>query len=219
MYTKKLPERPRLYLLLDRSYLDEEGLLALCQVALDEGVRLLQYRDKLSGDEDFARTARRLRELCSPYGATLIINDRVDIAASLGLGLHVGQEDASPRVARDAIGPDAVLGVSTHSLEEARAAFAEPVDYVAVGPLFATGTKRGVAPVGLELLRAVAAEAGGMPLVGIGGVTPERARDVLRAGAQWIAVVSCVATAPQPAAVIRRLIEAGEACDDSREGS
>jgi len=211
-----LPESPRLYLLLDRSYLDENGLLSLCEVALAEGVRLLQYRDKSSGDKEFEALARRLAAACSHAGATLIVNDRAPVAARLGLGLHVGQDDLSPALARSVIGPEAPLGISTHSLAQARAAFAEPVDYIACGPLYATGIKPKASPVGLGLLEAVAAGSP-VPVVGIGGITPERAGDVLRAGADYVAVVSAVAAAKDPAAVIRRFIEIGEGFDDKRQ--
>ncbi len=120
------------------------------------------------------------------------MNDRVDLARMSGAGgVHVGQDDLPPAAARDQLGPEAVVGVSTHSVPQLEAALREPVSYVAVGPVFGTSTKdTGYDAVGLELLRAASRMAGTMPIVAIGGVTLDNARAAIDAGASAVAVIS-----------------------------
>jgi thiamine-phosphate pyrophosphorylase len=133
-------------------------------------------------------------------GAELVVNDRVDVARLSGAaGVHVGQDDVPPRAARAQLGPKAIVGFSTHTLEQIEAAALEPVTYIAVGPVFGTTTKAmGYDAVGVELVRAAVARAGGRPVVAIGGITLERSGEVLAAGASAVAVVSDLLSGSDP---------------------
>jgi thiamine-phosphate pyrophosphorylase len=124
--------------------------------------------------------------------AAVVVNDRADVARLCGASaVHVGQDDLSPADARAIVGPGVAIGFSTHTLEQVQAALREPVDYIAVGPIFGTRTKdTGYEAVGLDLVRAAARCAGGIPVVAIGGITLENARSVLDAGASAVAVIS-----------------------------
>jgi thiamine-phosphate pyrophosphorylase len=124
----------------------------------------------------------------------LIINDRVDLALAVGAhGVHLGQDDMPPDAARRLLGPNAIIGYSTHNIEQAIAAIKLPIDYLAIGPIFATTTKSDTAPVlGLEGSRAVREAIGRFPLVAIGGITHANAREVIQAGADSVAVISAL---------------------------
>ena len=183
---------PRLYAILDREVLGRLGLDLLdAAAALEEaGCTLVQYRNKRGDAEKLLADAVRLRERLARGPCRLILNDRVDVAVLSGCdGAHVGQTDLSPDDARRVLGPAKVLGVSTHTMEQMRAAAAAPVDYVAVGPVFATGTKADAEPVvGLEMVRRARALTS-KPLVAIGGITQETAARVIEAGADSVAVI------------------------------
>jgi thiamine-phosphate pyrophosphorylase len=135
-------------------------------------------------------------------GAQIVVNDRVDLARlSRAAGVHIGQEDVPPRAARQQLGPDAIVGLSTHTIGQLEAALREPVSYVAVGPVFGTATKdTGYQPVGLDLVREAAARAAGLPIVAIGGITLERAPAVLAAGAAAVAVIGDLLAGSDPGA-------------------
>jgi thiamine-phosphate pyrophosphorylase len=137
-----------------------------------------------------------------PYAAAVIVNDRVDLAAmSRSAGVHVGQEDLAPRAARDLLGESAIVGYSTHSVAQLEAAIAEPISYVAVGPVFGSVTKdTGYAAVGLELVRTAARLAGALPVVAIGGITLETAPAVIDAGASCVAVIGDLLAGGDPRA-------------------
>ena len=183
---------PRLYPILDTESLSARGISLETAAAafLDGGATILQIRHKGHWSREIFDAAKAVARLCREQGATLIVNDRADIALLLEAGLHVGQDDLSPRDARKVIGPDAILGYSSHNAPQLCAAGGEPVDYVALGPVFQTGTKRNPDPVvGVEEVR----RCRGLvekPLVAIGGITPENARDVLHAGADSLAVIA-----------------------------
>lgn len=155
------------------------------------GVSLLQYRDKSGTPQEVLRNAAILAEAFAGTGCTLIMNDRSDLALLAGFhGVHVGQDDLPPDDARIVLGPKKIVGVSTHSDEQVIAANASSADYIAIGPVFATGTKLNAEPVvgleGVRRARALTAK----PLVAIGGITRENARSVLDAGADSVAVIS-----------------------------
>ena len=155
------------------------------------GARLIQIRDKrATGRELYEVTLAALR-VAAPFGARIVVNDRVDVALAAGAdGVHVGQDDLPAAAAREILGPGRIVGVSTHAARQAREAAALPVDYVAIGPVFATTTKENPDPViGLEGVAAARAEVG-LPLVAIGGITLERVPEVIAAGADAVAVVS-----------------------------
>jgi thiamine-phosphate pyrophosphorylase len=149
--------------------------------------------------------------LAAPYQADIVVNDRADVArVAQSAGVHVGQEDISPADARAIVGPDAVVGYSTHTVEQVEAALVEPITYIAVGPVFGTRTKdTGYAAVGLALVSAAAARAGRTPIVAIGGITLENAKAALDAGAGAVAVISDLLATGDPrarvAAYVHRL--------------
>jgi thiamine-phosphate pyrophosphorylase len=155
------------------------------------GVTLVQYRDKNAGPQTVLRNTAVIAEAFAGSGATLIMNDRADLAVLAGWdGVHVGQGDLSPEDARLVLGAGKMIGVSTHTEAQVVAAEAGMADYVAVGPVFATGTKLDAAAVvGLEGVRRARALTR-KPLVAIGGITRENARSVIDAGADSVAVIS-----------------------------
>jgi thiamine-phosphate pyrophosphorylase len=157
------------------------------------GARFLQLRAKHLTGAAFLDTAKAIVELARPFDAMVIVNDRADIARLSGAGgVHVGQEDLSPRAVRQVVGADAIVGLSTHTAEQLERALDEPVSYVATGPVFGTTTKHtGYEAIGLERVAGAARRttARGLPLVAIGGITLERAASVVAAGATSVAVI------------------------------
>ena len=166
--------------------------LDLGKAFLDGGARILQLRAKDLASGLFLDLADSLVSLSDEYEAIVIVNDRVDVARLCNAdGVHVGQEDLPPAVAREQLGPAAVVGFSTHSIEQIDAALAEPISYLAVGPVFGTSTKdTGYTAVGLDLVAAAARMCGSLPIVAIGGVTLANASTAIDAGASSVAVIS-----------------------------
>jgi len=183
-------------------------LLRLVRRVIDAGATILQYRNKTASDEQVLEDARWIRDGAGP-DPTLILNDRVHLVEQAGFdGAHVGQEDVLPAEARRMVGPDRVLGVSTHNPEQTAEADRALVDYIAVGPVFPTGSKENPDPViGLEGVR-VARRLTERPLVAIGGITVANARSVMDAGADSVAVISAVfGKAVDPQAAVERIAE------------
>lgn len=170
------------------------GLSHADQVALfaERGATVVQLREKRGSALEFYEAARAAIAIAAERGVQLIINDRVDIALAVGAaGVHLGQDDLPPDVARRLLGDDAVIGYSTHSVAQALEASRFPIDYLAIGPIFATSTKENPDPVvGLDGLRAVKAAIGSLPLVAIGGIKPVNIPEVLEAGADSVAMIS-----------------------------
>jgi thiamine-phosphate pyrophosphorylase len=196
----------RLYLVCDarpRAFLD---------AALRGGVDIVQLRDKSLGDEELVAAARPFREAADAHGALFVLNDRPDLVEHCHAdGVHVGQDDTAPARARALIGPDRIVGLSTHAPEQLAGAEADPVvDYYAVGPVFATPTKPGRAPVGLDYVRH-AASAAEKPWFAIGGIDVHTVGVVVAAGARAIVVVRAIADAVDPEAMARELRGAVEA--------
>ena len=187
-------ELPRLYPILDAEALAraEVPLAAAARVLYDAGVRWVQYRDKRASDADFGKRLRELRAIFPAGAAVLLVNDRVHLCAPAGAdGAHIGQEDMSPGEARRILGPHYLLGVSTHNPTQLSTAIATgAADYLAIGPVFATGSKENPDPVvGLEGVKA-ARTLTRLPLVAIGGITAGNARAAIEAGADAVAVIS-----------------------------
>jgi thiamine-phosphate pyrophosphorylase len=184
---------PRVYPLTD---VQLSGLSHAEQVRLLSrgGAWLIQLREKQMPALDLYKQAQTAVEVAKQSGVRLIINDRVDIALAIGAsGVHLGQDDMPPEAARKLLGPQAIVGYSTHNLEQAINATKLPIDYLAIGPIFSTTTKSDTAPVlGLNGLRAVRQATGKLPLVAIGGITPTNAREVIEAGADSVAVISAL---------------------------
>ena len=158
----------------------------------DGGATLVQLREKILSPLEFFREAAEALCVARERGLKIIINDRVDIALALkASGVHLGQDDLPPGAARRLLGPGVILGFSTHNLDQARLAVKMPIDYIAIGPIFPTSSKHASeSPVGLEGLRQVRQAVSKIPLVAIGGITSETSQDVLKAGADAIAVIS-----------------------------
>jgi thiamine-phosphate pyrophosphorylase len=174
------------------------------------GARFLQLRAKSLSGSAFLDAATAIVDLAHRGGARVVVNDRADIARLAGAdGVHVGQDDLPPRAVREQMGPHAIVGLSTHTVAQLEAAGREPVDYVAIGPVFPTLTKdTGYEAVGLRLVRAAAACAGtlGLPLVAIGGITLERAPAVREAGAASVAVISDLLAGEGPEQRVREYL-------------
>jgi len=183
-----------LYPILDAGSSGFETKTSFCEamVALGKaGCRLVQLRAKELSAGEFLAWAKAGVATAQRYGVALIVNDRADVALLSGAaGVHIGQDDISVSAVRRVLGNEAVIGLSTHSLEQAKDAEAKAVDYVAIGPVFATKTKSdALAPLGLSVVREVR-RAVQKPLVAIGGITIERARELVGVGVDGVAVIS-----------------------------
>ncbi len=189
---------PKLYPITDRRL---SGLSHAEQVAHFSagGATLVQLREKHLDAREFYSQAKIALDAARECGVRLIINDRVDIALALGAdGVHLGQDDLPPEAARRILGEKAIIGFSTHNLEQAREAAALPVDYIAVGPIFETSSKENPDPkLGTFALKTVRAIVGEKPLVAIGGISAETAQATLDAGADSVAVISLLLAEPE----------------------
>jgi thiamine-phosphate pyrophosphorylase len=181
---------PRLYVILDAALL-KIPVKECAKSLVDAGVRLIQYRNKHASGRELFETSRELAEYLNPLGVQFIVNDRADVAALAGArGVHVGQDDLGVEQVRQVMGEGKCVGVSTHDAGQFRGALETSADYIAVGPIFATGSKENPDPVvGVGFVR----ETRGMtdrPIVAIGGITLERAAEVIEAGADSVAIIS-----------------------------
>jgi len=188
---------PKLYAITDRQWSNcthEE----IVRMLLDGGASLIQLRDKEASGRELLDQAIACLKLTREAGATLIINDRVDVALTAGAdGVHLGQDDLSVAEAREILGEDKIIGVSTHSIDQFRAALETSANYIAIGPIFPQLTKENPAPVvGLEMVRE-ARKLTDRPLVAIGGINLGRAPEVIEAGADCVAVISALYPLPE----------------------
>jgi thiamine-phosphate pyrophosphorylase len=198
---------PPLYAIIDAALLKKTSELSFAEMMAESGVELLQYRNKRASSRELFEASQSisatLSRLAKPgsYKPRFIVNDRADIALLANAqGVHVGQQDLNVEEARAIVGPDILVGVSTHSLEQLDAADKTSADYVAFGPIFPTSSKENPDPVvGLHLLRE-ARQHTRKPLVAIGGITLEHAAEVFRAGADSLAVARDLIVAENPAA-------------------
>jgi len=176
--------------------------------ALEGGARVIQLREKGISDKEFYLEGLQIKPLVRSYGRLLLVNDRVDIAQALGAdGVHLGQDDLPLPAARMILGKNKIIGISVCSVEEAKRAAREGADYLAVSGVFPTETKRDVGVVlGVEGVRRIM-EAVDLPLVGVGGIKFHNAGEVIRAGADGVAVVTAVTMAPDIAGACRKLLE------------
>ena len=211
---------PRLNAILDADVAARAGwtLVDLAAACLSGGARFFQVRAKAAAGAWLLDTASAIVALAHATEAIVIVNDRADVARLAGAdGVHLGQEDVPPAAARAIVGPDAVLGVSTHTTDQIDAAIRGPVSYIAIGPVFQTETKTtGYVAIGVDRVRAAAARAAprGLPVVAIGGITLDRAVDVVDAGAASVAVISDLLASGDPERrvreYVRRLAERGK---------
>jgi len=204
---------PRLYVILDAALLTVPEADCAQKLA-DAGVRLLQCRNKAASSRELFESSRRLSSLLVRQGVSFLVNDRADVASVVeATGVHVGQEDLSAAAARQVMGTGKWVGVSTHNLEQFERAAATSADYIAVGPVFCTSTKTSPDPVvGIDFIRRVRTLTN-KPVVAIGGITVDRAAEVIRAGADSVAVASDILRAPDPGRRARQYIELLEAAN------
>ncbi len=202
---------PPLYPIVDEGVANLAGhtVPALAEAFIEGGARLIQLRSKLAPSGRFVEQAQAVAALAHPAGALVVVNDRVDVAMAAGLrAVHLGQDDVPVAMARRVLGEEGFIGLSTHTREQVDAALYEPIDYLAVGPIFATTTKDpGYDAVGLDLI-AYAASRTELPIVAIGGITLERARRVLDAGARSVAVIGDLLRTGDPAARVGEFLRA-----------
>lgn len=196
----------RLYFVCDaRPPGDLERLL---RAALGGGADIVQLREKLLGRAEIERAAQTFRRVADTYSALFIVNDDPGLARSCNAdGVHVGQDDVSAEQARELLGPDAIVGLSTHSEDQIAAGAGRPVDYISVGPIWETPTKQGRPAVGLDLIRH-AAEHAPHPFFAIGGIDPTNAGEVVGAGAQRLCAVRAIRDAADPGAAATALRQA-----------
>jgi thiamine-phosphate pyrophosphorylase len=196
----------QLYVLLDgRSSLEE--LARLAETLVEAGVQVLQFRDKRLSDRQLLACVRRLREITASTATLLIVNDRPDLAALVRAdGVHVGQDELGVKDVRRIVGPRMLVGVSTHSVTQARQAVVDGANYIGVGPTFPSATKTFPELAGLALLREVAAEIR-LPAFAIGGIGPENLTEVITSGIRRVAVSGAIVSAANPAAAARKMLE------------
>jgi thiamine-phosphate pyrophosphorylase len=190
----------RLYFVADR-----DGMQHALDAALAGGADLFQLRDKDASDDELLAAAETAREKCRAADALFLINDRPDLAVACDAdGVHVGQDDTPVGRAREIVGDDAIVGLSTHSVKQAQAGCRSGADYIAVGPVHATPTKEGRPAIGVEPIKYAAAHVS-VPWFAIGGIDTKTVGDVVRAGARRIVVVRALTDADDPEAVARAL--------------
>lgn len=197
----------RLYPLTDRCI---SGLSHAEQVSLlaQGGATLVQLREKTLSPREFYEAAAEALRVARVCGIRIIIDDRVDIALALKAdGVHLGQDDLSPGAARRILGPEAIIGFSTHTLEQALAAIEMPIDYIAIGPIFGTSTKeKADPPLSIDGLRRVCKAVNTKPLVAIGGLTLENSAAVLAAGADALAIIGDIWIQPEQALLRTKML-------------
>jgi thiamine-phosphate pyrophosphorylase len=198
----------RVYVITDSPYARGRSHRDVALAAIRGGATAVQLRMKDTPEREITALARELLPRCRAAGVILVINDRVDVALAVGAdGLHVGQDDLPAVAARERLGPGPFLGVSAATVDEAMAAERAGADYLGVGALYATGTKSDAgSPVGLDRVREIH-RAVRVPIVGIGGITVENAADVIRSGAQGVAVITAVTLADDMVEATRLLRE------------
>lgn len=199
-----LAEALRLYLVTDQASLRGRTLTEVVLAAVKGGVSCVQLREKTLATRDFVALALAVKDLLAPFDVPLIINDRLDVALACGAqGVHLGQSDMPVALARELLPPGVFIGLSVENLDDVTRAAGQAVDYLGISPVYATPTKTDTAaPWGLAGVSQVRALTG-LPLVAIGGIHQGNAAEVLRAGADGLAVVSAICSATDPQAATR----------------
>lgn len=194
------------YLITDRELCRARGVESVVAEAVAGGVTMVQLRDDVTPQTELVSLARRLGELLEPANMPLIVNNHIEIAVAAGAaGVHLGQADASPQLARARLGEGAIVGLSITAVDQVAAVPKGVVDYLGVGPIFATATKRDAAPpIGLRGLAEVRMRSS-LPIVAIGGIDRRNVSQVIGAGADGVAVVSAICSAPAPRDAAREL--------------
>ena len=196
-----------LYVIADKKICGDRSIEDVVIQAIEGGAEMIQYRDKDSTDGEFLELASVLQNICKDRRVPLIINDRVDIAAYLKAdGVHLGQDDLPLQVARKILGPDRIIGISTTNIDQAKEAEKHGADYIGIGPIFDTSTKKIDKPVGLEIIRQ-AKRFLKIPFFPIGGINLENLDLLIQAGSKRMAVGSAVICANDVKAAARNLVE------------
>ncbi|MDO4976872.1 MAG: thiamine phosphate synthase [Eubacteriales bacterium] len=181
-----------LYAVTDRYWLEGRSLKEVVKESLDGGVTFLQLREKILDEETFLQEAIELQEMCREYQIPFVVNDNVDIAVKMNAdGVHVGQSDMEAGSVREKLGPDKILGVSAHTVEQAILAEERGADYLGVGAVFTTGSKDDADDVSHETLKAIC-EAVSIPVIAIGGITQENVSQLAGSGICGVAVISAI---------------------------
>lgn len=181
-----------LYLVTDRNILGDKDLCESIEQAIQGGVGLVQLREKNAKTKEFYRIALKVKEVTDKYSIPLIINDRLDIALAIDAdGLHIGADDIPVKIARNLVGPDKILGVSTSNIDEAIEAQSQGADYLGVGAIFSTKTKKDAESVSLDELKLIKSSVQ-IPVVGIGGINELNAKEVMSTGVDGISVISAI---------------------------
>lgn len=189
---KELEKAMTLYAVTDRSWLEGKSLATAVEEALKGGVTFLQLREKDLPKEEFLKLALEIKGVCKRYNVPFVINDDVDIALKSGAdGVHVGQDDMAALKAREILGKDAIIGVSVHNLKEAEKALSDGADYLGVGAVFSTSTKKDAENVPFETLREICQKTG-LPVVAIGGINSGNIEKLKGSGIKGVAVVSAI---------------------------
>ena len=205
-----------LYGITDRSWLKPgEKLSDVCREILEHGVTFLQLREKERDQEAFLKEAEELKELCARFGVPFVVNDSVETAVQAGAdGVHVGQSDIKGRNIRAMIGPDRILGISAGTVEEARAAEKAGADYIGVGAVFGTSTKKDARNLSVEKLREISASVS-IPVVAIGGINRSNVGELSGSDVDGIAVISALFGAERPGEAAAELAELAKEIRDS----
>jgi thiamine-phosphate pyrophosphorylase len=191
MTKKDFLHRIRLYVLIS-SNIAKKSVKETARLVIDGGADAVQLREKTISDSKFISLAREVRDITTKRGSLLIINDRVHVVRKVNAdGIHLGQQDMSALEARNIIGDEKIIGVSTHSITQARQAQKDGADYIAIGPIYPTSTKDHEPSVGIEIIHEIS-EAVSIPIIAIGAITLENLDEVLKAGASRIAVCSAI---------------------------
>ena len=206
-----------LYGITDRSWLKPvEKLSDVCREILEHGVTFLQLREKELDQEAFLKEAEELKELCARFGVPFVVNDSVETAVQAGAdGVHVGQSDIKGRNIRAMIGPDRILGISAGTVEEARAAEKAGADYIGVGAVFGTSTKKDARNLSVEKLREISASVS-IPVVAIGGINRSNVGELSGSDVDGIAVISALFGAERPGEAAAELAELAKEIRDSK---
>ncbi len=196
-----------LYVIADKRICGDRSIEDVVIQAIEGGAQMIQYRDKDSTDGEFLELASVLQDICENRRVPFIINDRVDIAAYLKSdGVHLGQDDLPLQVARKTLDPDKIIGISTSNIDQAKEAEKQGADYIGIGPIFHTSTKKIDGPIGLEIIKQ-AKKYLKIPFFPIGGINLENLDQLIRAGSKRMAVGSTVISANDVKAATRELVE------------
>jgi thiamine-phosphate pyrophosphorylase len=208
-----------LYLVTDRALSRGRSNREVVEAAVKGGVSCVQIREKECSTRDFVRQARELKKLLKPLNIPLIVNDRIDVALAVEAdGIHLGQTDMAIADARRIVGDDMIIGISAESLDDATQAELQGADYIGISPVFATPTKDDTAPpLGIRGVEKISQNVS-IPIVGIGGLNRTNAKEIILAGADGIAVVSAVVSAPSPEQAAHELSQLIIAATKERNG-